>query len=197
MGPGRYYAEKPLCPTCQKLMQWSNFASGGYAEGWACNNKAITCGAASQNRGEFRWFCRKCLNDLCDECAFFHVQATVNNDGNTRVHHTTLSGRKQETVIQYAANGQLWQPVNGRPPEGTICAIPCRYCGAKNPRPFPRCNQTDGHIQYGRDYFRCNACKADDDWYCFDYFEHPGWRSHGKSKKPYRTPDGSFTYPGM
>lgn len=57
----------PLCPACGRVMPWSDYAEGAYAEAWSCNNVHL-CQATSSSHGRWRWFCLACENDLCRGC---------------------------------------------------------------------------------------------------------------------------------
>jgi hypothetical protein len=60
-------AISPECRVCHQKMMWTNYAEGDYAEGWECNNYS-RCRNSDESCGQFRWLCRHCSNDLCQDC---------------------------------------------------------------------------------------------------------------------------------
>eukprot|EP00929_Paragymnodinium_shiwhaense_P024015 TRINITY_DN14899_c0_g1_i1.p1 TRINITY_DN14899_c0_g1~~TRINITY_DN14899_c0_g1_i1.p1 ORF type:complete len:776 (+),score=266.29 TRINITY_DN14899_c0_g1_i1:186-2513(+) len=63
---GLHEALAPLC-SCSLAMRWSDFREGPYAVGWKCCN-FIECGGDRLSKGDFRWFCKDCQFDYCDDC---------------------------------------------------------------------------------------------------------------------------------
>lgn len=57
----------PKCIDCSKVMNWTDYHSGNYADGWRCDNFAI-CKSCISSNGRYRWFCKDCQNDYCSIC---------------------------------------------------------------------------------------------------------------------------------
>jgi hypothetical protein len=81
VGPG------PDCPSCNKVMRWSNYAELDYEQGWHCVNFRW-CGVSTQ-LGASRYFCKSCAYDLCLYCG----AATMSP--RTRAHHQRGPGEVQ------------------------------------------------------------------------------------------------------
>jgi len=66
----------PRCMQCKNAMLWSDYSLGAYKFGWDCTN-VDTCESKSATVGAFRWFCRKCKNDVCERCGAAQVANAI------------------------------------------------------------------------------------------------------------------------
>ncbi|CAK0899700.1 unnamed protein product [Prorocentrum cordatum] len=68
--------KRPECPQCNQYMVWSDYGGPPYNTkyGWGCKNRN-TCHNWKENSGSYRWNCRQCSEDLCEQCSGLRAPA--------------------------------------------------------------------------------------------------------------------------
>lgn len=56
----------PLCLVCSREMEWTG-AETSDGRGWTCRHHDV-CRSSSANKGPYRWHCKKCHIDICEDC---------------------------------------------------------------------------------------------------------------------------------